>query len=712
MLFRSSDGANVSTCSFTVTVVDNTPPVALDCPSNINLTTNGRQTCDQAATWVIPTAVDNCSGVVSVSSNYNPGNLFPVGTTTVTYTFNDGANVSTCNFTVTVVDDTPPVIVCPAEIVACQIDNLSLGTATATDNCGIKSIYSNAPDAYQPGTTVVTWTAIDIHGNSSTCDQTIIINEPALVNAGPDASVCPGTQYTISSASASNYSSILWTHNGSGTLVNANTLTPGYISGPNEAGIVQLAFTATGNVPCGSVTDTMNLEIFPGPHADAGPDIDACHQNSIKITGASATNYASISWTHNGLGTLENGNTLTPIYLPATGENGSVTLTMSLMGSGSCGESADVMVININPLASVSIGADLSTCGTSPVVLSQISASNYGSIEWTTSGSGTFSDRFIINPVYYPSASDLTDRHIKLTLTAYGVGVCASMTISDSLTLTLKQSPVVDAGTDQVISANSDAFLSGSAAGGSTAYSYSWQPADMVLSPESNTTRTVALTETTTFMLSVVDLISGCADKDSVVVTVNEGPIHLPPTAVDDYDTTLINNPVLINPLTNDSDPYGSPLTYIITQGPSHGTFEIKDNLVFYTPEKDYTGDDKISYVISDKDKSPKSDNATIYIHIGQGLPLIIHNVITPNGDGLNDKWIIEGIEEYPENEAMIFNRWGDKIKTFHRYDNAGEAWDGTNEHNARVPDGTYFYILNIKNAGEFKGWIFVRGNS
>src|SRR5207245_11244297 len=75
-----------STCSFTVTVIDNTPPVIAGCPSNITVNTGaGRTSCDQTATWTAPTATDNCA-MQSFTSNYAPGTTFPKGTTTVTYT--------------------------------------------------------------------------------------------------------------------------------------------------------------------------------------------------------------------------------------------------------------------------------------------------------------------------------------------------------------------------------------------------------------------------------------------------------------------------------------------------------------------------------------------------------------------------------------------------------------------------------------------------
>jgi gliding motility-associated-like protein len=107
--------------------------------------------------------------------------------------------------------------------------------------------------------------------------------------------------------------------------------------------------------------------------------------------------------------------------------------------------------------------------------------------------------------------------------------------------------------------------------------------------------------------------------------------------------------------------------------------------------------------------------NDTVWIMVTHNEPpedcLVIHNVITPNGDGVNDKWIIDCIENFPENDIIIFNIWGDIIIRFQNYDNIEQVWAGTNNNGRPLPDGTYYYILSIKNGGKHYGWIFVRGN-
>ncbi|WP_372530132.1 gliding motility-associated C-terminal domain-containing protein [Ekhidna sp.] len=74
---------------------------------------------------------------------------------------------------------------------------------------------------------------------------------------------------------------------------------------------------------------------------------------------------------------------------------------------------------------------------------------------------------------------------------------------------------------------------------------------------------------------------------------------------------------------------------------------------------------------------------------------------ISPNGDGKNDVWIIQGIEKYPNNRVMIFNRWGTKIYEIDGYDNGSKVWGG--EMNKSLGAGneaaysTYYFIIDFK---------------
>lgn len=79
-------------------------------------------------------------------------------------------------------------------------------------------------------------------------------------------------------------------------------------------------------------------------------------------------------------------------------------------------------------------------------------------------------------------------------------------------------------------------------------------------------------------------------------------------------------------------------------------------------------------------------------------LDIVIPNIFTPNGDGVNDRFEIRHLNLYTENEISIINRWGNPIYQKKNYEN---SWDGNG-----LDEGTYFYILKVKNAtGSWKAY-------
>lgn len=80
-------------------------------------------------------------------------------------------------------------------------------------------------------------------------------------------------------------------------------------------------------------------------------------------------------------------------------------------------------------------------------------------------------------------------------------------------------------------------------------------------------------------------------------------------------------------------------------------------------------------------------------------LPLFfIPNVITPNGDGFNDTWVIRDLDGYPQNEVRIINRWGDQVFEQSPYQNQwGGTWNGQ-----YLPGGTYYYIIRVFYEGQW----------
>ena len=162
--------------------------VIVDDLTNPTLPTLTTATGECSASVTAPTTTDNCAGTITGTTT-DPLTYSTQGTYTVNWTFNDGnGNSITVPQTVIVDDVTSPEAdnnSLPTLFAVCQIDQLT--SPTASDNCSDVVITNNVslPITNQ-GTTVIVWTFTDANGNSSTQNQTVIIDDntaPTPVNS-------------------------------------------------------------------------------------------------------------------------------------------------------------------------------------------------------------------------------------------------------------------------------------------------------------------------------------------------------------------------------------------------------------------------------------------------------------------------------------------------------------------------------------------------
>jgi gliding motility-associated-like protein len=87
-------------------------------------------------------------------------------------------------------------------------------------------------------------------------------------------------------------------------------------------------------------------------------------------------------------------------------------------------------------------------------------------------------------------------------------------------------------------------------------------------------------------------------------------------------------------------------------------------------------------------------------------LPYDIPQIITPNNDGVNDTWNIMYIDYFTQNSVKIYNRWGELVYSKAPYDN---TWNGKNNTNKELPNGTYFYNLELgPNMKKYSGFVII----
>ncbi|WP_461486062.1 T9SS type B sorting domain-containing protein, partial [Pedobacter sp.] len=101
-----------------------------------------------------------------------------------------------------------------------------------------------------------------------------------------------------------------------------------------------------------------------------------------------------------------------------------------------------------------------------------------------------------------------------------------------------------------------------------------------------------------------------------------------------------------------------------------------------------------------------------VLIHTAGNTQLLVTQALSPNGDGVNDIFIIEGILTYPENQVKIVNRSGALVFEQKGYDNDRVAFSGRSKGGDKLPDGTYYYSIEFKLNGKWeqkKGYLFLK---
>jgi len=190
-----------------------------------------------------------------------------------------------------------------------------------------------------------------------------------------------------------------------------------------------------------------------------------------------------------------------------------------------------------------------------------------------------------------------------------------------------------------------------------------------------------------------------CEGTHSVTVTANGGPFVCllsegftisPLSVILSPDVGIVNcenefDGIIINP-------DGGTPTYSFLWSTGDTIDRIENNL---NPGK---------YFVSLFDKNGCQLDTSILI-VAMGVDCI-PNVFSPNGDNFNDVWELEDTFLYGDSEIKIYGRFGKKMFESNGYDN---PWDGTNRNGRAVPDGTYFYIINLGNGhNPIKGTITI----
>ena len=299
-----------SDCTQLIILNDTESPTILNCPSDIEASPN--MDCEASVTWTIPNAIDDC-GLESFTSNYDSGDTFSLGTTTIIYTAVDSCgNESTCSFDIVVAGICcfePPVLTCPEDFLGCPsagIDPSVTGEATAESSgelCGEPTLtytdneISSGPCANEKIIERM-WTATYVSNPTliSSCIQTIMLSDtkaPLITSCPSDITIAPNEncQAVVS-----------WTQPVATDNCGIPTLSSNYESGSTfEEGanaVIYTAIDACGNESTCSFTVTISSCCDVPPVITCPEDYVGCPGANIDI--ATESNCTSTPSTYTG----------------------------------------------------------------------------------------------------------------------------------------------------------------------------------------------------------------------------------------------------------------------------------------------------------------------------------------------------------------------------------------------------------------------------
>ena len=115
------------------------------------------------------------------------------------------------------------------------------------------------------------------------------------------------------------------------------------------------------------------------------------------------------------------------------------------------------------------------------------------------------------------------------------------------------------------------------------------------------------------------------------------------------------------------------------------------------------------TYTVTVANATSCSDVKTITIEVAEDFAKVKPmNIMTPNGDGYNDKWIVENLDLYPSNKVTIVDAAGRIVYSKTSYDN---SWDGT-YNGVPLKEGTYYYVIDFgPKYLKFKGYVTIVRN-
>ncbi|MGV3529167.1 MAG: PKD-like domain-containing protein [Flavisolibacter sp.] len=521
-------------------------------------------------------------------------------------------------------------------------------------------------------------------------NYTVTVNPSATVSSAATARICNKTAQDYLITSAVTGATFTWSRPAVAGISNSaisdqtiNPITEALVNTTNQPIAVSYFITPTAN-NCVSGTFTYTVTVDPTPQSPvASSNAPICLGSNLYLKASTIPN-ASYKWTGpDGFTSNQQNPSRQNVNSAVEGQ-----YQVEAIVNGCSSEPAITNVSTSNLSSSADAGQSQLVCGNNAEVnVSGNVLGGEGTGLWSTSGTGTFDNPEQLATKYTPSDEDIRNGGVNLTLTTTNTGVCAPT--SSSMRVTISPVPVVNAGPDLDVCADKKASLNGlvsvspSAAWTSNG-SGNFYPSNTSLNATYEPSEEDKIRGFVTVKLTSADNGLCLPVEDTATIRI----IKLPFVKAGGEITVLEGHKKKITPTVS-----GTQLQFLWTPNRYLNDNTLQEVIV--------TGVTDVVYTIKVTGEGGCVAQDEVAIKVLK--PFDVPNTFTPNGDGINDTWLIPNLAKYPDCKVQIFNRYGQVVYESHGY---VKPWDGL--FNGRpLPFGTYYYIIDTGVGGSVsKGYV------
>ncbi len=482
----------------------------------------------------------------------------------------------------------------------------------------------------------------DAAGCQDTDEVEIFITPPPVASITAGDSICPGSSFTLTASGGTSYQ---WSN---GETTQSITVTP-----DSTEIFTVIAFVGT----CGDDTSATVI-VMPLPIVNAGNDDEVCLGNSVQLIGTTPEQIHF--WSPATVDTITN---LNPIASPTV----TTTYTLTVTDVFGCTNTDEVVII-VNPLPPVSVGPDKKICSDTYTQLQATGAISYA---WSPS-TGLLNDS-IPNPISGGGNFDTTT----YIVTGTDINGCQN---TDTITVFVLFPFTVTYPNDTCYCIGESSEL---CAISTTQSTFKWKPLTGIDSSNAACVLATPIVNTT-YTIYVSDSLGCYADTGQVEIC-----IYPLPSVISSPDETILVGTI-------------AQLTAYHISNPGTGTYQwLPDSTLTCYGCEDPIANPLISTIyivtLTDLNGCKDEDTTVITVYCNDNV-LFVPNAFTPNGDGKNDEFHLDGVGISELHFLKIYNRWGQLV--FETTDFLAK-WDGKINGKKSEPEVFDYFLEAVCSTGE-----------